>query len=60
MLLVADDPLVQGGLAALLADKPGIGVAGQAGPGEELSRVAEVHLAEKFVEGYVPPHGYTV
>ena len=49
MLLVADDPLVQGGLAALLADKPGIVVAGQAGPGEELSRVAEAHLAEKLV-----------
>jgi succinate dehydrogenase / fumarate reductase flavoprotein subunit len=49
VLLVADDPLVRGVLAALLADRPGIVVVGLAEPGEELSGVAEVHLAEAII-----------
>jgi len=44
--MVADDPLVRAGLAALLADQPGCVVVGQVGEGPDLIHALDVYRPE--------------
>lgn len=48
VVIVADDPLVRSGLAALLADRPGCRVAGQAAP-DDLPEALAVYRADVVV-----------
>lgn len=49
LLLIAADPLARAGLAALLADQPGIAVAGQTGPGDGLDAALAAFLPDVVI-----------
>ena len=49
VLVVGSDPLVRGGIAAMLADRPGIAVAGGAADAEDVVGVAEASGADVVV-----------
>ena len=46
VLILADDPLVRAGLAAILADQPGCQVVGQAEPPGDLGEVLDLYLPD--------------
>ncbi|MCH7483104.1 MAG: response regulator transcription factor, partial [Chloroflexi bacterium] len=49
VLVVGGDPLARSGIAAMLADRPGIAVAGVAGDAEDVVGVAEGSGADVVV-----------
>ena len=58
VLIVAEDPLVRGGLAALLGERALVVVSGQASPEEDVTRSAEIYQADvllwDFANGPTP------
>ena len=49
VLVVGSDPLARSGIAAMLAGRPGVAVAGQAGADEDVAGAAEVYGADVVV-----------
>jgi two-component system nitrate/nitrite response regulator NarL len=58
VLIVASSPLARAGLAALLADQPGVSVIGQVAPDAELPDATEVYRPDAMVwdMGWEPLH----